>query len=177
MAMPSQMMEELARVFCVPVRPSYGSSETGIMTATPMPPRAQKLGSVGIAIDTNVSIWGPDGKPVPPLEVGDGMLSGPRVTSGYEGNAELTAAAFVNGWYKTGDLGYLDEDGYLFVVGRVKEVINRGGQKVSPEYTHLRRDPTVLGGAVLPQMVMRIDHHMGLLMGYLPMQTTSFKVR
>ena len=72
------------------------------------------------------------GKLLPPGELGEVVIRGRNVTAGYENNPEANAAAFTNGWFRTGDQGVLDEDGYLRLTGRLKEIINRGGEKITP---------------------------------------------
>ena len=120
----------------VPVLNGYGTTETlGYIAAEESPeiiPR--KPGSVGlIRPGLDVTIRNADGEPVPAETVGEITVRGPSVFSGYLGDPEATDAAFFpGGWYRTGDLGYVDDGGYLFVTGRLREMINRGGEKISP---------------------------------------------
>ena len=72
------------------------------------------------------------GRHLPPGERGEVVIQGPNVIRGYENNPEANASSFVDGWFRTGDQGFLDADGYLTLVGRIKELINRGGEKISP---------------------------------------------
>jgi len=133
MTMPPKFEHDLERLFQVPILQGYGTTETlGITTVLP-PPHLQKAGSVGTP-NGNVDLATMDGEGnlLPAGEVGEIVVQGPTVFKGYEGDPEATAQAFINGWYRTGDLGYLDEDGYLFLTGRLKEIINRGGFKISP---------------------------------------------
>jgi thioesterase domain-containing protein len=102
------------------------------MASNPLPPRKRKPGSVGIAAGPEVAILGADGSVLPVGTRGEVAVRGPNVTLGYENNPEANAAAFAGGWFRTGDQGYLDEEGYLFLTGRLKEIINRGGEKISP---------------------------------------------
>src|SRR5258708_36321535 len=96
-----------------------------------MPGLVRNLGSAG-SPSTEIGMIDENLKFLPGGATGKIVMVGPAVMEGYEGDPDATAKVFINGWYRMGDVGYLDEDGYLFIVGRVKEVINRGGQKVSP---------------------------------------------
>ncbi|HUP58277.1 MAG TPA: AMP-binding protein [Bdellovibrionota bacterium] len=132
-ALPPTLMEELKRVFRVPVIEAYGMTEASHqMASNPLPPARQKPGSVGLAAGPEVSILGEDGRLLEAGRKGEIVIRGPTVTRGYESNSESNQAAFQDGWFRTGDLGFMDADGYLFLVGRIKEIINRGGEKVSP---------------------------------------------
>jgi len=112
---------------------AYGMTEAAHqMASNPLPPLERKAGSVGPGTDVRVSIMDPDGRHLPPGERGEIVIQGPNVIRGYENNPEANAASFVDGWFRTGDQGYLDTDGYLTLVARIKELINRGGEKVSP---------------------------------------------
>ena len=126
-------MLELEKTFGVPVIESYGMTEAAHqMASNPLPPRPRKPGSVGIAAGPEVAILDGDGEVLGVGEVGEVSIRGPNVTLGYEANPEANAKAFTNGWFRTGDQGLLDEDGYLRLTGRLKELINRGGEKISP---------------------------------------------
>jgi acyl-CoA synthetase (AMP-forming)/AMP-acid ligase II len=102
------------------------------MATNPLPPRARKPGSVGVAAGPDVSIMDADGRRLPPGSVGEVVIRGPNVTTGYQDNPEANATAFTDGWFRTGDQGALDDEGYLRLTGRLKEIINRGGEKISP---------------------------------------------
>jgi acyl-CoA synthetase (AMP-forming)/AMP-acid ligase II len=111
----------------------YGMTEaTHQMASNPLPPAARKPGSVGIAAGPEVAIMGEDG-PLPAGETGEIVIRGENVTEGYRDNPEANAEAFRDGWFRTGDQGSLDADGYLTISGRLKEIINRGGEKVAPK--------------------------------------------
>ena len=128
-----QLMAELEQTFRVPVLEAYGMTEASHQIATnPQPPAARKPGSVGLAFGTDVAIMDTDGNLLAPGEIGEIVLRGAGVHSGYANNPEANRTSFVNGWFRTGDNGKLDRDGYLFITGRIKEIINRGGQKISP---------------------------------------------
>lgn len=132
-SLPPQVMMELEEVFHVPVIESYGMTEAAHqMCANPLPPRQHFPGSVGIAAGPDVAIMSEAGEMMPPGDLGEIVIRGRNVTAGYENNPDANAKAFTNGWFRTGDEGYLDPDGYLRLTGRLKEIINRGGEKVSP---------------------------------------------
>ncbi|MGH6953253.1 MAG: AMP-binding protein, partial [Alphaproteobacteria bacterium] len=132
-SLPPQVMAELERVFGCPVIESYGMTEaTHQMTSNPLPPAARKPGSVGLPAGPEVSIVDAEGRGLGPESAGEVVIRGPSVTRGYLGNPVANAQAFNDGWFRTGDLGAMDADGYLRIIGRLKEIINRGGEKISP---------------------------------------------
>ena len=132
-ALPPQAMAALEETFGAPVVESYGMTEAcHQMTSNPLPPAARKPGSVGVAAGPEVAVAREDGAPAAPGEEGEVMVRGANVTPGYENDPRANAEAFRGGWLRTGDLGRLDSDGYLTITGRLKEIINRGGEKVSP---------------------------------------------
>jgi acyl-CoA synthetase (AMP-forming)/AMP-acid ligase II/acyl carrier protein len=132
-AMPVSVMRGLEERFGVPVIEAYGMTEASHQIASnPLPPGTRLPGSVGIPRGTRVAILGSNGSVLPADDSGEVAVRGPNVTSGYENAPEANAAAFFNGWLRTGDTGYLDASGYLHLLGRLKEIINRGGEKVSP---------------------------------------------
>jgi len=123
----------LERIFAVPVIEAYSSTESGRICGNPLPPRQRKLGSVGRPIaHSEVSLVDDLGHPVKQGEQGEVVVRGGNVFDGYERNPTANEEAFFGDWYRTGDVGVFDEDGYLRLVGRIKEMINRGGQKISP---------------------------------------------
>jgi acyl-CoA synthetase (AMP-forming)/AMP-acid ligase II len=131
--LPPVVMEELERVFNCPAIEAYGMTEASHQMATnPLPPEARKPGSVGRGADVEIAIMDDDGTLQPEGGLGEVVIRGGNVTAGYENNPAANASAYTNGWFRTGDQGYLDEDGYLFLTGRLKEIINRGGEKISP---------------------------------------------
>ncbi len=126
-------MMELERTFDAPVVEAYGMTEASHqMTSNPLPPRARKPGTVGMPAGPEVAVMDGAGRPLPAGEVGEVVIRGPNVTRGYRDNPEADRAAFVDGWFRTGDEGRFDADGYLTITGQLKELINRGGEKVSP---------------------------------------------
>ncbi len=132
-SLPPQVMMELEDVFHVPVIESYGMTEAAHqMASNPLPPRAHFPGSVGIAAGPEIAIMSEGGEMMPSGELGEIVIRGRNVTAGYENNPEANAKGFTDGWFRTGDEGYLDPEGYLRLTGRLKEIINRGGEKVSP---------------------------------------------
>ncbi len=132
-ALPPQVMSELEAVFKVPVIEAYAMTEAAHqMTSNPLPPRPRKPGSVGIAAGPEVSIMNDAGDLLPPGQVGEVVIRGANVTPGYENNPKANAENFTNGWFRTGDQGVMDDEGYVTITGRLKEIINRGGEKVSP---------------------------------------------
>jgi acyl-CoA synthetase (AMP-forming)/AMP-acid ligase II len=126
----------IERTFGVPVLSAYGMTETAHQaTSQPLPLRGPvKDGSVGQASGVRIRIVDPDGRTCSAGAEGEVWVLGPAVARGYLGNPAETARNFVTGWFRTGDLGLVDEDGYLFLTGRIKNIINRGGEKISPEH-------------------------------------------
>jgi oxalate---CoA ligase len=116
----------------VPVLEFYGLSEAGIMAANPVPPGQAKPGTVGLPAPKELLVVDQNRQPVPQGAVGEVMISGPTLMAGYLATDNTDAGELKDGWLLTGDLGRLDEDGYLTIEGRLKEVINRGGEKVLP---------------------------------------------
>ena len=132
-ALPPQVMRELERVFQVPVLESYGMTEAAHqMASNPLPPRPRYAGCVGIAAGPEIAIMDDAGNLLSANGIGEVVIRGRNVTAGYENNPEANAKSWTNGWFRTGDQGFLDEDGYLRLTGRLKELIYRGGEKISP---------------------------------------------
>lgn len=132
-ALAPKLMADLETEFHVPVIEAYGMTEASHqMAANPLPPGMRKPRSVGIATGSRIAVMDERGCLLPAGEVGDVVIQGDNVTRGYENNPRANEAAFHAGWFRTGDQGMLDGDGYLFLTGRTKEIINRGGEKVSP---------------------------------------------
>ncbi|MBC7800462.1 MAG: AMP-binding protein [Gemmatimonadaceae bacterium] len=132
-SLPPQVMQELEDVFGAPVVEAYGMTEAAHqMASNPLPPRARKPGAVGLAAGPEIAVMTDDGAILPQGEIGEVVIRGPNVTPGYDNNPEANAKAFTNGWFRTGDQGRVDDEGYLFLTGRLKEQINRGGEKISP---------------------------------------------
>jgi len=126
--LPPLIQQELESVMGVPVIESYGMSETGILTVSiPM-----KRGSVGKPVGVSLAVIDENGNKQKPYEQGEIVAQGELVFSGYENAPEENSTAFIDGWFKTGDVGYFDDEGYLYLTGRKKEIINKGGEKISP---------------------------------------------
>ena len=126
-------MAKMESVFGAPVLEAYGMTEASHqMCSNPQPPAVRKPGSVGPGTGVKVSIMDQKGNHLARGERGEVVIQGPNVVDGYENNPEANAASFTNGWFRTGDQGFLDEQGYLTLTGRIKELINRGGEKIAP---------------------------------------------
>jgi oxalate---CoA ligase len=149
-SLPPQVMTELEAVFGVPVIESYGMTEASHqMASNPLPPRPRHPGSVGLAAGPEIATLDEAGRPLPAGELGEVAIRGRNVTAGYESNPEANAKAWVNGWFRTGDQGRLDAEGYLWLTGRLKELINRGGEKVGP----LEIDAVLMAHPAVAQVV------------------------
>lgn len=152
-SLPPQVMRALAETFDAPVIEAYGMTEAAHqMTCNPLPPRPQKPGSVGVAAGPMVGIASEtENKLV--SGTGEVAISGPNVTPGYESNPKANADNFFEAdgqrWFRTGDQGEFDEEGYLRLTGRLKEIINRGGEKISP----LEVDEVLLDHPAIVQVV------------------------
>ena len=150
--MPADLFNALEDTFKVPVSGGYGSSESGHMANNGTTFETRKWGSVGRKSFNDVEIMDADGNILPVGETGEVVTRGPLVFDGYEDDPAATAAAFIDGWYHTGDEGLFDEDGFLFLTGRIKEIINRGGTKISPVEvdTVLQGHPDVADAVTFP---------------------------
>ncbi|MCA3247739.1 MAG: AMP-binding protein [Azospirillum sp.] len=149
-SLPPQVMLELEKAFGCPVIESYGMTEAAHqMASNPLPPRERKPGSVGVAAGPEIAIMDEEGKILPQGALGEVVIRGPNVTKGYEANPDANLKAFAGGWFRTGDQGTLDEGGYLRITGRLKELINRGGEKVSP----LEVDEIIMDHPAVAQVV------------------------
>lgn len=132
-ALTTELQLRLERAFGVPAIHAYGMTETSTIAQNPLPPGERRAGSVGTPAACEVGILGDQGEMLPPGQAGEIVVRGPTVFDGYENDEEANRSAFHQGWFRTGDIGHVDADGYLFVAGRLKEVINRGGAKVLPQ--------------------------------------------
>ena len=132
-SLPPGVMQQLEGVFNAPVVEAYAMTEVSHqVTSNPLPPARRKSGTVGIAAGPEVSIMDQQGALLSRGDVGEVVIRGTNVTLGYENNPAANTESFTNGWFRTGDQGVIDEDGYLTITGRLKEIINRGGEKISP---------------------------------------------
>jgi len=145
-SLPPTVIGELEAVFHCPVIEAYGMTEaTHQMASNPLN-GVRKPGSVGLAAGPEIAIMDEAGGLLGPGETGEVVIRGASVTAGYENNPKANAEAFVNGWFRTGDQGVIDADGYLSLTGRLKEIIIRGGEKISPREVDeaLMNHPAVL---------------------------------
>jgi oxalate---CoA ligase len=131
-SMPPQVIVELEKNFAAPVIESYGMTEASHQMAANPLRGLRKLGSVGLPAGPQIAIMDDAGAILAHGEIGEVVIRGDNVTAGYERNPQANAQAFADGWFRTGDQGVLDEDGYLTLTGRLKEIIIRGGEKISP---------------------------------------------
>ena len=132
-ALPPTMMAELEKTFGVPVLEAYGMTEAAHqMSCNGLPPRARKPGSVGRATGIEIAIRAEAGARWQPGAEGEVVIRGQSVTRGYQNNPEANLKSFTDGWFRTGDQGRFDNDGDLFLTGRIKELIVRGGEKIAP---------------------------------------------
>jgi acyl-CoA synthetase (AMP-forming)/AMP-acid ligase II len=132
-SLPPEMMAQMERVFGAPVLEAYGMTEASHqMSSNPRPPAERKPGSVGPGTGVKIGIMDEAGNLLATGQRGEVVIQGPNVVAGYENNPEANAKSFTNGWFRTGDQGFLDADSYLTLTGRIKELINRGGEKIGP---------------------------------------------
>jgi acyl-CoA synthetase (AMP-forming)/AMP-acid ligase II/thioesterase domain-containing protein/acyl carrier protein len=184
---PAETVEAIERQFGILLQNYYGAAECGGMAVNPLPPRLRKHGSVGLGIGPELVILDDDGQPAEPGRPGEIAVRGPGVFSGYEnpngsgrvGPGEKTSTPetppFLRNWYRTGDRGYLDTDGYLFLTGRLGNVINRGGEKISSEEIEevLRRHPTIRDAVAFPIPHEVLGAELGALVVTVPGATTN----
>ena len=129
----SELIHKIEELFGVPFVEAYGMTEASHqMTSNPLPPRHRKAGSVGVGTGLRISIMDKDGNHLGTNQRGEVAIQGANVFRGYENNAEANARAFVDGWFRTGDEGFLDADCYLHLTGRIKDIIIRGGENIAP---------------------------------------------
>ncbi|MDG2101278.1 MAG: acyl--CoA ligase [Dehalococcoidia bacterium] len=134
-ALAPSVLNDLEERFGAPVLEAYGMTEASHqMSSNPLPPEKRKAGSVGKPTGLEINIMSMEklGEMLDVDQVGEIVIKGENVTSGYHNNNDANKEAYVNGWFRTGDQGFIDKDGYLSLTGRIKELINRGGEKISP---------------------------------------------
>jgi acyl-CoA synthetase (AMP-forming)/AMP-acid ligase II len=151
--LPTALWRQYEETVGVPLVEAYGMTEAAHqMASNPLPPRERRPGTVGLGTGTEVAVLDDDWRPVPAGEEGEVAVRGPSVVSEYLDNPAATAAAFRDGWFRTGDVGRLSDDGYLSLVGRLKELINRAGEKISPYEVEdvLLTHPAVAEAAAYP---------------------------
>jgi amino acid adenylation domain-containing protein len=150
-ALPPNVLTGLEDVFGVPVIETYGTTEAASQVAA-NPLGARKVGSVGRPVGVEIAVMDRNGLQMSAGRRGEIVLRGPTITRGYDNDATSTNESFHDGWFRTGDIGYIDQDGYVFIAGRIKDVINRGGQEISPAEVEeiLLKYPGVLEAAAFP---------------------------
>ena len=132
-SLPPVIFEQLNDIFQTPIIEAYGMTEaTHQMTSNPLPPAIQKPGLVGMPAGPEICIMNDKNEKLSQGQIGEICIKGDNVTNGYENNPEANKQSFVNNWFRTGDEGFFDKDGYLKISGRLKEIINKGGEKISP---------------------------------------------
>src|SRR5712671_2244144 len=142
----TELIHKIEGVFDVPFVEAYGMTEAAHqMTSNPLPPRHRKAGSVGVGTGLRITIMDKQGNSLENNQCGEIAIQGANVFRGYENNPEANARAFVNGWFLTGDQGFLDSDCYLHLTGRIKDIIIRGGENIAPHEVDeiLLRHPAV----------------------------------
>ena len=150
------LSQELAKrmrdIFNLPIYIAYGLTETGNIASSQNSPKGPKPGSVGVPINIELSIMDESGEQLDRNNIGEVAVRGPQVIVSYDNDEQVNKESFHEDWFRTGDAGYLDDDGYLFITGRFKEIINRGGEKVSPYEIEaaIAKHPDVLQCAVFP---------------------------
>jgi acyl-CoA synthetase (AMP-forming)/AMP-acid ligase II/acyl carrier protein len=131
-ALKPALQDEAERVLGIPIIQGLASAETGVVAQNPLPPGRRVPGSVGVPCGCEVAIVDSEWRQVAQGHEGSIAVRGPEVFEGYEQDPEANRSAFRDGWFRTGDIGYFDADGYLFLTGRARELVNRGGFKVAP---------------------------------------------
>jgi acyl-CoA synthetase (AMP-forming)/AMP-acid ligase II len=132
-ALSPETMHQLESRFGAPVLEAYGMTEASHqMASNPLPPADRRPGTVGLRTGVRIGIMDEAGKLLAGGSRGEVVIQGPSVIDGYANNPEANSKSFTDGWFRTGDQGFLDTDGYLSLVGRIKEMINRGGEKIAP---------------------------------------------
>jgi len=151
--LPTVLWQRYEEAIGVPLVEAYGMTEAAHqMASNPLPPGERRPGTVGQATGIEIAVLDDDWQPVPAGEKGEVAVRGPSVVDQYLDNPVATGASFRAGWFRTGDVGTLSADGYLTLVGRVKELINRAGEKISPYEVEdvLLTHPAVAEAAAYP---------------------------
>lgn len=146
-ALPPQLQQQFESLFHVPVVEVYGMTESTTLIASQAKVAGKRIpGSVGVSAGPEIAIADADGNHLAANLHGEILLRGPSVMHGYRGPAAVNQNAFFDDWFRTGDFGYLDHQGHLFILGRLKEIVNRGGEKISPREVDeaLQRHPEIV---------------------------------
>ena len=131
--LPSTTMKEIEKIFRCPVIESYGMTEASHqMTSNHLPPGKRKVTKVGFAAGPEVSVMDNNQNILENGRIGEIVIRGDNITKGYLNNSQANKDSFVKGWFRTGDQGFYDDEGFLQLTGRIKEIINKGGEKISP---------------------------------------------
>ena len=174
-ALPTSVLEAIESATGAPMIEAYGMTEASHqMASNPLPPHVRKPGSVGLGGAVDITVLDSAGSAVTAGARGEVAVRGPNVFAGYSNNPEANAAAFTGGWFRTGDEGYLDADGYLSLTGRLKELINRGGEKVSPAEVEdvILRHPAVAEAVVFSLPHSRLGEDVGAAVVLRPGEST-----
>jgi acyl-CoA synthetase (AMP-forming)/AMP-acid ligase II len=164
--LPTVVWQRYEAAIGVPLVEAYGMTEAAHqMTSNPLPPGERRPGTVGQGTGISIATLDDDWRAVPFGDVGEVAVRGPSVVDRYLDNPDATAAAFRDGWFRTGDVGTLSSDGYLTLVGRVKELINRAGEKISPYEVEdaLLTHPAVAEAAAYPVPDERYGEQVGVV--------------
>jgi long-chain acyl-CoA synthetase len=175
---PAEVIDSFESRFGVPILEGYGLSESSSAATFNISVTERKVYSAGKPIwGTSVQIWDDDSRPLPPGagHVGEIVLRGANIMIGYHDNPEATAKAFAGGWFHTGDLGYLDSDGFLFIVDRIKDLIIRGGYNVYPREVEevLYAHPAVAEAAVIGVPDPRLGEEVRAIVAVKPGQSVT----
>lgn len=167
--LPAVLIEQLETVINAPLLESYSMTEAAhLICSNPLPPKVRKPESVGYGFGVEIAIMDEEGNLLEKGESGEVVIKGANVVDGYENNPEANEKAFKDGWFRTGDQGTIDEDGYLRLTGRLKELINRGGEKISPLEVDdvLLRHPAIAEALAfaVPHKMLGEDIHAALVL-------------
>jgi acyl-CoA synthetase (AMP-forming)/AMP-acid ligase II len=149
-SMPLQVIQELEATFGAPLIEAYGMTEASHQIASnPLPPAKRIPGTVGLPAGLETAIMDDQGRLMPVGQTGEIVIRGDSATRGYENNPKANAEAFTHGWFRTGDQGMISAEGYITITGRLKEIINRGGEKIAPREV----DEVLMGHPAIQQVV------------------------
>ena len=190
-ALAPTVFSDLEARFGAPVLEAYGMTEASHqMSSNPLPPGSRNPGTVGIGTGVEIGIMSDNGNLATTGDRGEVVIKGPNVTHGYHNNPEANAEAFIKGWFRTGDQGELSSGGVLTLTGRLKELINRGGEKISPLEVDaaLIKHPSIseavcfgvpdekYGEIVQAAVVLSSDSNEGAIRTFCEQQLAGFKI-